>query len=232
VIESVRPYLLRVLAVAIVTGLAVSQAWAQERRVEVSGTVGWTFSDGVTGVPADVAGLGVFDAVDPKDAFSWGARVGFLVARSVEVGFLYDQQATQLEFSGPGVTVDAGDMTIRTYHGYLAYNFGSDAATISPYVLVGLGATSYGAFRPDRTVVPAATLPVVDGTTKFSMTTAAGLKIGGPRVRYLIEGRFTPTYIRSAFDGWYCDSDWGCYVVDEPQYASQFEIAGGIAFRF
>lgn len=210
--------------------IAAPQAWAQERRVEVCGTGGWTLSDGVSGTAATA--LGTFDAVDPKDAFSWGARVGLFVAPSVEVGFLFNQQATELEFRGSSATVEAGDMTTRTYHGFLAYNFGSAEATITPYLLVGLGATQYGGFSAHVVDAPGAAPPDITGNTKFSMTSGAGVKVGGPRVRYLVEMRFTPTFIRSETDGWWCDPYWGCYVVEEPQYAIQFEMAGGVAFRF
>ena len=47
-------------------------------RVEISATAGWTFSNGVE---ADssliVPGVGTFTSIDPKDAFSWGLRLGF-----------------------------------------------------------------------------------------------------------------------------------------------------------
>jgi hypothetical protein len=32
--------------------------------------------------------------------------------------------------------------------------------------------------------------------------------------------------------GWWCDPWWGCYVVGDAQYSNQFEIIGGISFRF
>ena len=230
----VRPYG-RVLGLAcLVSAVLTSHASAQERRMQAGVTLGWTWSDGVERTATDPPGRFGFDAVDPADALSWGARFGYFVARGVEVGFLFDQQGTRLEFSLPTSSFELGDITIRTYHGYLAYHFGAPSARVRPYVLAGLGATHYGAFRPS----PAPLLGdlgidlSIDGATKFSLTTAAGVTFGGPRVGFLFEGRFTPTYLRSTFDGWWCDEDWGCYVVDKPQYAMQFELAGGVVFGF
>ena len=63
--------------VAVAAAFLATSASAQDPRVEISGTAGWTFSDGVSGEARTVPGVGTFDRVDPKDAFSWGARIGF-----------------------------------------------------------------------------------------------------------------------------------------------------------
>jgi hypothetical protein len=47
-----------------------------------------------------------------------------------------------------------------------------------------------------------------------------------------LEGRWTPTYIKSDAEGWWCDPYWGCYVVGDAQYSNQFELSGGIVLRF
>jgi hypothetical protein len=213
--------LMLLVAVAV---LASPAAYAQDARVELSGTAGWTFSDGVSGATAD------FLRVDPKDAFSWGARLGFMVTENVEVGGLFNMQSTQLELGvDGGSSVEVGDMSIYNYHGYLAYNFGPADAPVRPYFLGGLGATQYGgittSFGAQRTT---------SGDTQFSTTWALGLKMfpnaGNFGVR--LEGRWTPTYIKSDSEGWWCDPYWGCYVVGDAQYANQWELSGGITLRF
>ena len=47
-----------------------------------------------------------------------------------------------------------------------------------------------------------------------------------------LEGRWTPTYIKSDATGWWCDPYWGCYVTENAQYSNQFELSGGIVIRF
>ena len=204
--------------------LAGSAAWAQNARVELSGTAGWTFSDGVSGSAVIVPGVGTFDRIDPKDAFSWGARIGFLVSDNVEVGGLFSAQSTSLELGGTN-TAKLGDETIYNYHGYFAYNFGEADAQVRPYVLGGLGATQFGTVKTN--------VGDIGGNTKFSTTWAAGVKLyPSKNVGLRLEGRWTPTYIKSDAGGWWCDPYWGCYVVGNAQYANQFELSGGITLRF
>ena len=48
-----------------------------------------------------------------------------------------------------------------------------------------------------------------------------------------LEARWTPTYIKSDAAGYWCDPYWGCYgVLEDPQYADQFQFGGGVTLRF
>lgn len=218
----------KTVLMAMLVALGAATASAQDARVEVSGTAGWTFSDGVSGGPIVIPGTGSFDRVDPKDAFSWGLRIGFLVNDNSEIGFLFDQQSTQLEIAGTS-TVELGDLSLRNYHGYYAYNFGDTDAPARPYFLFGLGATQYGSIS--GTV--GARTGEIDGTTKFSGSGALGIKMfPSPKVGIRLEARWTPTYIKSDAAGWWCDPYWGCYVVGDAQYSNQFALSGGITLRF
>ena len=76
-----------------VAALASSAAWAQDHRVELSGNVGWTFSDGVSGSSTTVNGED-FTRIDPKDSINYGGRIGFLVTPQIEVGGLFSLQST------------------------------------------------------------------------------------------------------------------------------------------
>ena len=79
----------------------------------------------MSGQTVTVPGIGSFDRIDPQDAFSWGLRLGYLATENVEIGFLFDQQSTTLEIGGTS-TFELGDLSLRNYHGYFAYNFGDD----------------------------------------------------------------------------------------------------------
>ncbi len=126
------------------TALSVAPAFAQEPRVTVDFTVGWSVADGVSGDPRVILGVGTFDRVDPKDSFKWGFGVGALIGENAEVGFLYGQAASTLEISGPTQTIDVGDMKINNYHAYFQYNFGDNQTKVRPYIMGGMGATSFG----------------------------------------------------------------------------------------
>jgi opacity protein-like surface antigen len=218
----------KAILTAMVVGLAAAAAQAQDPRVEISGTAAWTYSDGVTASPVTLPGVGTFDSIEPKDSFSWGVRLGFMATPNVEIGALYDQQQSKLQIGGTN-PFEIGDMSVHNYHGYLAYNFGEASAKVRPYVLGGLGATQYGAV----TAKVGSVERDIDGTTKFSTTWGAGLKMyPGKNFGIRIEGRWTPTYIKSDAAGWWCDPYWGCYVASDAQYSNQFELGGGITLRF
>ncbi len=212
------------LAVAFVAAAGVS-AQAQDHRVELAGTAGWTFSDGVSGNAVLVPGVGTFDRLDPKDAFSWGLRIGFMVSPNVEIGGLFNLQSTKLEASGTN-TVELGDQKIYNYHGFIAYNFGDPDSKTRPYFLGGAGVTQYSGLTTIGN-------REIGGNTLFSTTWALGVKMyPGKNVGLLLEGRWTPTYIKSDAEGWWCDPYWGCYVVGNAQYSNQWELSGGITLRF
>ena len=217
----------RTLLIALAVGLTASAAQAQSAKFEISGTAGWTFSDGVDGETVTVP-EGSFNRVDPADAFSWGLRFGFLLSPNSEIGFLFNMQSTELELGGT-TTVAIGDETIYNYHGYYSYSFMDRDAVARPYVLIGLGATQFGAV--DATLGDLQ--QSVGGGTKFSGTGAFGVKVfpfASPKFGLRAEVRWTPTYIKSDPGGWWCGY-WGCYVVEDAQYANQWELNGGFIFR-
>ena len=120
-------------------------------------------------------------------------------------------------------------MSVYNYHGYLAYNFGDSDATVRPYVLGGLGATQFGSVS----VTAGGVTQDLGGNTQFSSTWAAGVKLfPSPKFGLRLEARWTPTYIKSDSEGWWCDPYWGCYVVGDAQYSNQWQFNGGITLRF
>ena len=187
--------------VALATVVMASPALAQEKRVEVSVLFGWTFADGVDG-QAIVTPSGVFDRIDPKDSFKWGLGVGFLTTENAEVGFLFGQQMTTLQAGGTS-TVDIGDTTINTYHGYFGYNFGDSDATARPYAFIGLGATNYGGVDYTRANGQSGT---IGSETQFSTIWGGGVKFfPSPSVGARFGIQWTPTYIKSDAAGYWCD---------------------------
>ena len=213
------------LAVAFVAATGAG-AQAQDHRVEIAGTAGWTFSDGVSGNAVLVPGVGTFDRLDPKDAFSWGLRLGFFVNEHGQVGGLFNLQSPTREAGGTN-TLEIGDQKIYNYHGFIAYHFGDPDSKTRPYFLGGAGATQYSGLTTsigNRDI---------GGDTQFSSTWALGVKMyPGKSVGIMLEGRWTPTYIKSDSEGWWCDPYWGCYVVGNAQYSNQWELSGGITLRF
>jgi hypothetical protein len=217
-----------ILAIALGGSLASGTARAEDPRIEIGASAGWTSSDGVTFDGVRAGDGNVYDSIGPKDSFSYNLNIGYFVTPQAEVGFLFGQQKSTLATGGTA-TRDIGDISVDNYHGYFAYNFGDASAKVRPYLLGGLGATRYGG-------VPYSVGGVTGETasnSKFSTTWGAGVKLyPGPRFGLKLGLRWTPTYIKSDAAGWFCDPYWGFYVVGDAQYSNQFEVSGGIVLRF
>ena len=106
-----------ILAVGLLLVTGAVPAFAQG-RVEVSGFVGWSISDGVDGDAILVGNGNIYDTVEPDDSAIYGFTVGVLVGEGAEVGFRWAQQPTTLFISGPAAETEVGDMTVGSYHGY------------------------------------------------------------------------------------------------------------------
>ena len=207
--------------------LAGTTAWAQP-TTEFSFTLGWTFSDGVTGDPILAGDGNIYDQIDPKDAFSWGFTGDYSITDNFQVGFWYGRQESTLEISGT-TTREIDDLKVDSYHGVISYNFTNSEAMVRPFVFGGIGATSYG----ETSFLVNGTPRVIDGATKFSTTFGAGVKFyATDTIGFRVDARWTPTNVKSDAEGWWCDPFWGCYVVTDAQYANQIQMGGGVTFRF
>ena len=205
-----------------------TMAMAQdEKRFEAGLFFGGTTSEGIGITPVNT-GVGIVDALNPKNGFSWGFDVNYLAGENFAVGFQWDRQSSKLngDIVGGG-SQDFTDMRLYNYHGIFTYNFLDAEAKVRPYVFGGLGATVYG-FEPIGGFD-------VDGSTKFSTTWGGGVKVfATPSLGFKATARWTPTYIKSDPTGIWCSPfyPWVCWVVGEADYSNQLEFSAGVVFRF
>jgi hypothetical protein len=218
-----------IVSAALLVVISTPAVLSAQPRVEVSGNVGWTVSDGVDGQGILAGDGNIYDAVDVKDSFSWGFGIGVLATENAEVGFLFSQQMSQMRLDGTAIR-EVGDLNVNSYHPYFAYNFMASDSAVRPYVLIGLGATNYGAVSFTRANGQAGETA---SETQFSTTWGAGVKVfGGGNVGFRAGVQWTPTYIKTDSAGWWCDPYWGCYLVGDAKYANQFQFNGGVVIRF
>jgi OprF membrane domain len=206
--------------------VAVAPAsFAQSSRVEINPFFGYTLSDGVTIDPVSAGGQ-TYDAVNAKSGAAYGIHFGVFVTEQVEVGFLWAREASVLQGEGT-TTTDFTDMNINNYLGVFTYNFGDEDAQARPFILGGIGASS---FAPSDINGQS-----IDSLTKFTGTFGGGVKFyPNPRFGISTMARWTPNYIKSDPDGVWCSPYWfyGCYVLSDAQYANQFELSAGVSLRF
>jgi hypothetical protein len=73
----------------------------------------------------------------------------------------------------------------------------------------------------------------VDNETKFSTTWGGGVKVfPGGKLGARFGGRWTPTYIKTDSEGYWCDPYWGCYSYGDVDYSHQFEMSADAIYRF
>lgn len=198
--------------------IPLASSASAQGRVEVSGSVGYTGSEGVN------VSTPIYNRVDPAGSSSYNFTIGGYVTEQAEIEFLFSHQSSTAEVSGSGPKL-TGDMSILNYHGNFVYNFGHEGTVTRPFAFVGFGATTYG----DATF-PGATVP---GLTRFSWGLGGGVKAyPSPHVGVKAMVRWVPTYIKSDASGWWCDPFWGCGVGGNAKYSNQFEISGGLVARF
>jgi hypothetical protein len=209
--------------------LAATAGWAQDHRVEIGGSAGWTLSDGVSGNGVPALDGNIYNSIEPKDSFSYSIDVGFYLTPHVEIGGLFSQQKSKMVIGGTS-EVELGDWNVDNYHGTFTYNFGDPDSRTRFYFLAGAGVTKYSSIGFIGINNQARE---IGGDSQFSTTFGAGFKIyPGNNIGIRLGARWTPTYIKSDAEGWWCDPYWGCYVLEDAQYSNQFEFSGGLTFRF
>lgn len=212
-------------SIAIVLAFAGTVS-AQDYKAEVTGFVGYSFSDGFT-VDNVAIGGDVFNTISPVSGFSYGFTFGYFLNDNMEVGFLFGQQQSELEIKGPVAKESVTDLDVRNYHGVFTYNFGEYDSVVRPFFMGGIGATQY---KPGDIMGNS-----VEGNTKLSTTWGGGVKLyPSEHVGIQAMARWTPTYIKSDPAGIWCSPYWpfACWPVSNAQYSNQFEFSAGVALRF
>ena len=210
---------------AVLAGIWLLAQPLSAQKVEISFNAGYTLSEGIQGEERNVLGL-IYDRAEVNSGGSFHFTVGFYATPKAQVEFLYGRQSSKLTAQGPAPTADIADMDVSNYHGNFVYNWGEEDAKVRPFAFIGLGATSYSFGNTPSGAS-------IDGETKFSTTWGAGAKFYlAPAVGLKLTARWTPTYIKSSADGYWCDPFYGCWVLGDPDYSHQFDISGGVTIRF
>lgn len=218
------------LAVAFV---GAPSAGAQERRLEIGGTLGWTFSAGVSRDSGLVGTSGLIaTGIAPEDSVSYSLFAAYFLNENVQLGLQAGRQESQLQVTGEQ-PVELGGIGIENYHAVVTTLMGDDELQARPYFLFGLGVTRFSRVNfTGLDGVPRA-LP---SNTRFSPTVGTGVKFYLPSRKFGLNLglRWTPTYLEKESLGFWCDPYWGCFETDNSwgQFAHQLELAGGIQLRF
>jgi opacity protein-like surface antigen len=208
--------------------LGCSTATAQSKKYEVSGFLGYTVSEGVDVRPVEFDDDRIIDRLNPTSGVSFGFGLNYFRTEKISFGFNYSRQSDELEgrMREQG-NIDFTEMNVCNFHGTVTYYWGFEGDEIRPYMLGGIGFTHYG---PD----PIGELSV-DDSTRLSTTWGGGVAIQRTdRIGFRIQGRWTPTRIKTGSDGMLCSRSWqwNCWVVEDANHSHQFELSAGVFVRF
>jgi len=202
-------------------------ALAQDKKFEINGILGYTFSSGINVNPVQLGDITI-DRISPKSGFSYGVGFDYFLGENFSLGFNWGQERSKLRGRARGLEgIDFTDMNVNNYHGLFTYNWGEEDDALRPYFFGGLGATHYSPSEINGSAV--------DGSTKFSTTWGGGVKyFTSDHIGFKGGMRWTPTYITTTPGGTWCSPywPWNCWIVGNAHFSHQFEMAGGIVVRF
>lgn len=197
---------MRALLAAVLV-LAASPAWAQQ-RTEAAFLAGYTTAGGI-----ENKALGIDDlAID--GGFTWGLQGGhFLTPHwGVEISWLRHESA--LAFTAAGDPVTLFDVDASQFHGSVAYQFGAEGSRVRPFLVAGLGMTTFNSTD-------------LDADTKLSFSLGAGLKwFPWDRFGVRLQGRYDPVFLGDASSD-FCDPFGFCQ-----SWLHQLDVLGGVVVRF
>lgn len=207
--------------------LTATFALAQEKRMEISGSVGYSFSNGIDIDNVEYEGV-IYDRISPASGFAFDIQGDVFLSEGFSIGFNWGRQESQLRARArQAPDRDFTDMDVNNFHGIFTYNFGDEDSELRPYIFGGLGATHY-----DPSSIEGNSS---NSRTRFSTTWGGGVKIfPSEHLGFRAGVRWTPTYIVTTEGGIWCDPwyPWYCWHVGNDQFSHQFEMGGGVIVRF
>jgi opacity protein-like surface antigen len=208
-----------ILVSALTSFLLLTSAPAAAQNFELSGHIGGQINGGV-----DLS-TAFFHRLEVGNSMNYGATLGYLHGDHLGFEFQWNhsQADTKAEPNNGTPSVKVFSLNQNQYMGNFLFHLTPRDEKLRPFVFVGLGASS---LSPDR--------DGVNGTTRFAFAAGAGAKYNLSK-HFGLRGQFkySPTYISSTADGYWCDPFWGgCWVTGHDHYLHEFDISGGFTLRF
>ena len=202
---------------ALIVLFLLTSAFSQ--NVELTGYVGCQLNGGL-----DLS-TSLFRRIEVENSMNYGLSAGYLVGEHYGVEFQWNHSKadTLAQPAGGGSDIKVFALNQDQYMGNFLFHFTDREAKLRPFAFFGLGASH---LSPDRSGV--------DSTTRFAFSLGGGAKYNISK-HFALRGqaKWSPTYITTTDGGYWCDPFWGgCWVVGNDHYLHEFDITGGITFRF
>lgn len=209
---------IKMIVLSVMT-LVVLLPSAFAQRVEVTGNIGYQVNGGL-----DLS-TSLFHRIEVGNSTNYGASAGYLFGEHFGAEFQWNHTRadTVAQPLGGGSDIKVFTLNQNQYMGNFVYHFTPHEAPLRPFVFLGLGASSLSTNRAG-----------VSGATRFAFSVGGGAKYNFSR-HFGVRGqlKYSPTYITTTDGGYWCDPFWGgCWVVGNDHFLHEFDMTGGITFRF
>jgi opacity protein-like surface antigen len=161
----------------------------------------------------DMKAPGIED-LEIAGSFTWGLTATRFFSGHLGAEVSWTRQDSALALETRDGEAELFDVDLSLLHGSVVYRFGSRHARFAPFVTAGLGAAFLSA-------------PDLEGETKFAWTLGAGMRwSASERMMVRAQVRYVPTMLNDSSSD-FCDPFGFCQGT-----LHQFELVGGVAFRF
>ena len=183
-------------------------------RFELTPFFGFRFSSSI-----DDIGTPMISKLDVKDSEAYGLYIGFNVSEDAQIELFWSRQDGELRVQSPTLPDQVIGLDVDHFHIGTAYMLADSDFQVRPFVAFSIGATHFDATARGS-------------ETKFSVSLGGGLKwfTGGGHLGLRLQGRWTPTYINSTSEGYFCNA-FSCFTVTETNYLNEVEISLGLIIR-
>jgi len=207
---------MKVFAIVILGGFVTS---VLAQNIEVTAHAGGQINGGL-----DLS-TSLFHRIEVGNGVNYGLTAGYLLGDHYGIEFQWNRNTadTRAQPIGGFSSIKLFTLKQNQYMANLLFHLTPREAKMRPFFLFGLGAN---ALDPETNGVR--------GTTRFVFALGGGVKYNVSH-HFGLRGQFkwTPTYISTTNGGYWCDPFWGgCWAVGNDHYLNEFDVTGGVTFRF
>lgn len=196
------------VVLALLTLAAAPATGQAQQGFEITPFAGYTTAGGIDDESPEIQDL------ELEGGFAWGGAATWFFSERMGAEVLYARQDSALGLATSAGSAELFDVDISQLLGSFVYRFGDAGAAARPFAFAGLGATFFDADD-------------LEGETKLAATLGAGVEWFPKRsLGIRLHARYAPTHLNDASSD-YCDPFGFCQG-----WLHQFEVAGGVVFRF
>ena len=199
------------------------------KRFEFQPFSGFTGSGSIPLIAGDGVQRG---SIHVNSSYNYGATFAVNLNELDAVEALWQRQPTEgrlpAEFVAPNSSgnLTAFNLKMEQVHCNFLHHYHFADPRAMPYVMAGLGATVYHADRDMRSVSRTYFSFALGGGFKYFLTSHFGIRV---------EARWSPTLISASDSAFWCSiggAGAACVINLKASLQHQFDLTGGVAFRF